>query len=211
MTNRAQLERGLLCDELLERGPDAATLCGSWTTRDLAAHLVLRERRPDAAAGIVLHQAALARYTEKVRLRIAASPWPDLVDAVRTGPPCWSPTRIGAIDELTNTVEFFVHHEDVRRAQPGWTARALEAGFEAALAKALGRMKLLLRGAPVGVRLCTPDGTALVARSGADTVTVTGRPSELVLFAFGRQAVAEVELRGAASAVQSLKDATLGI
>ena len=141
----------------------------------------------------------------------AASPWPDLVDAVRTGPPCWSPTRIGAIDELTNTVEFFVHHEDVRRAQPGWTARALEAGFEAALAKALGRMKLLLRGAPVGVRLCTPDGTALVARSGADTVTVTGRPSELVLFAFGRQAVAEVELRGAASAVQSLKDATLGI
>ena len=45
-------ERLALCALLDETGPDAPTLCEGWTTGDLAAHLVLRERRPDAAAGV---------------------------------------------------------------------------------------------------------------------------------------------------------------
>ena len=45
-------ERRALCALLDETGPDAPTLCEGWTTGDLAAHLVLRERRPDAAAGV---------------------------------------------------------------------------------------------------------------------------------------------------------------
>ena len=49
-----------------ETGPDGPTLCEGWQTRDLAAHLVLRERRPDAAAGVMggplagLHRAGAA-------------------------------------------------------------------------------------------------------------------------------------------------------
>ena len=48
------------------------------------------------------------------------------------------------IDELVNTVEFFVHHEDVRRAAPGWTPRSLDRQLEDALATHRS-------GAPVGM------------------------------------------------------------
>ncbi len=49
----ARAERAALADLMLEVGPDSPTLCGDWTTRDLAAHLVLRERRPEAAGLVV--------------------------------------------------------------------------------------------------------------------------------------------------------------
>ena len=52
MTSLAESERALFADLLAEVGPDAPTLCGDWTTRDLAAHLVVRERRLDATPGI---------------------------------------------------------------------------------------------------------------------------------------------------------------
>ena len=50
----ASRERAALCDLFAEVGPDAPTLCAGWTTRDLAAHLLVRERRPWASAGIVV-------------------------------------------------------------------------------------------------------------------------------------------------------------
>lgn len=59
----ASRERAALVNTMRAVGPDGATLCVGWTTRDLAAHLVLRERRPDAAAGILVP--ALAGYTAR--------------------------------------------------------------------------------------------------------------------------------------------------
>ncbi len=47
-------ERAALCDTLDKYGPDAPTLCVGWTTLDLAAHLVAREARSDAALGLVV-------------------------------------------------------------------------------------------------------------------------------------------------------------
>lgn len=47
--NLAQTERAALQASLLEKGPDAPTLCGEWTTKDLAAHLYVREQKPGAA------------------------------------------------------------------------------------------------------------------------------------------------------------------
>src|SRR5438067_1422161 len=47
-------ERARLADLLDELGPDALTLLPPWTTRDIAAHLVLRERDPLAGPGLVL-------------------------------------------------------------------------------------------------------------------------------------------------------------
>ena len=102
---------------LVDVGPDAPTLCGDWTTRDLAAHLVVRDRRPDAAPGLVT--SFMSGYTEHVRATEAERPYWEIVDRVRKGPPHWSPLRIEALDRLANSLEFFVHHEDVRRAQPG--------------------------------------------------------------------------------------------
>src|SRR5437667_638875 len=48
------LERQQLCDLFVELGPDAPTLLEPWSTRDLAAHLVLREHDHLAAPGLVL-------------------------------------------------------------------------------------------------------------------------------------------------------------
>lgn len=211
MTNWAQLERGLLCDLFLETGPDAPTLCGQWTTRDLAAHLVIREGRPDAAPGILVPLPLLTRWTEKVQGEIAAQPWPTLVDAVRNGPPLWSPTRIPAVDELINTVEFFVHHEDVRRAAPAWEPRTLDGAQEAALGKALSRAKLLARRCPTGLVLHRPDGTTLVAKSGEPHVDAAGPNSELLLFVYGRQAQARVELTGTDADIAAVREASFGI
>ena len=60
-------------------GPDAPTLCEGWTTRDLAAHLVIRERRLDATPGILVPQ--LAGYTAKVQEQVtAATDWTALVE-----------------------------------------------------------------------------------------------------------------------------------
>ena len=64
---------------------------------------------------------------------LAATPWAEPVDQVRQGPPAWAPTRLGLVDERTNTVEFFVHHEDVLRTEPGYAEpRALGRAHEQA-------------------------------------------------------------------------------
>jgi uncharacterized protein (TIGR03085 family) len=195
MTNHAQVERRALCDLFLEVGPDAPTLCGEWTTRDLAAHLVIRERRPDAAVGIVL---PVGRgHSEKVRLQTADQPWEQLVEQVRSGPPSLSPTRIEALDKAVNTNEFFIHHEDVRRAQDGWTPRVLDTDLDAALWDMLRRVsKLSLRKAPTGVVLDTGDGRRITAKDAQPTVELRGPVSELVLFTSGRQAHSLAEAAG---------------
>src|SRR5260370_28106750 len=120
-------ERLALCALLDKTGPDAPTLCEGWTTGDLAAHLVLREHRPDAAAGVV--GGPLAGYTARVQQRIRSRiPFSDLVRTIRSGPPALSVMALPGMDERVNAVEFFVHHEDVRRATPGCEPRELGSG-----------------------------------------------------------------------------------
>ncbi|OXM75110.1 MULTISPECIES: TIGR03085 family metal-binding protein [Amycolatopsis] len=202
-------ERRLLSLLLDETGPDAPTLCQGWLTRDLAAHLVVRESRPDAALGILLPP--LAGHTQRVQDAIAAQPWPELVDRVRRGPAWYWPTSIGRLDELTNTAEFLVHHEDVRRGRPGWAPRPAEATRDAAAWRAARTAaRINLRRVPVGVTLRTTDGREATARTGAEQVTVTGDPVELLLFVFGRDAV-HVTFDGDAAAIGRLKAAGRGI
>ncbi len=172
MTSVATAERDALCDLFLEVGPDAPTLAGDWTTRDLAAHLVVRERRPDGAAGIIIRP--LAEYAEKVRRAEADRPWAELVALVRRGPPAWNPMRLEAVDRLANSVEFFVHHEDVRRARPDWAPRELDPALEDAMATVIARGgRLLTRKADVGITL-SPDGREPIRlRAGTPAVTIT--------------------------------------
>lgn len=200
----------MLCDLFVTVGPDAPTLCGSWTTRDLAAHLLVRESRPDAAIGIVA--SPLESYSEKVRRAAAERPWDELVDAVRNGPPRWSPMRIDAVDRLANTVEFYVHHEDVRRAQVEWEPRPLDDELEHTLWSALVRMaRLLVRRAPCGLVLSAPGGREVTAKKGEPAVTVHGAVGELVLFAYGRQAQARVEVTAPDEMAEALRTARFGI
>ncbi|MER5766846.1 TIGR03085 family metal-binding protein [Streptomyces sp. NPDC001985] len=210
MSTHAKRERLLLADLLESAGPDAPTLCGGWRTRDLAAHVVVRERRADAAGGILF--GALRGRLERVQSEFAAKPYEELIQLIRTGPPRFSPYSVKQVDEAANTVEFFVHAEDVRRAQPDWTARPLDRVFEDALWARLEKgARLLGRKSPVGLVLRRPDGQTAVAHRGTPVVTVTGEPGELTVFAFGRQDAAQVDLAGEKEAVSRVRDARLGI
>ncbi|NGO70379.1 TIGR03085 family metal-binding protein [Streptomyces boncukensis] len=210
MSTHAKRERLLLADLLETHGPEAPTLCEGWTTRDLAAHVVMRERRADAAGGLVVK--ALATRMERVRTEFAAKPYEELIQLIRTGPPRMSPFTLKQVDEGANTVEFFVHAEDVRRAQEDWTPRELDQVFEDALWHRLERAaRVLGRRSPVGLVLRRPNGETAVAHRGTPVVTVTGEPSELLLFAWGRQEVSRVELEGDKDAVAKAHEAALGL
>ncbi|MFI7411697.1 TIGR03085 family metal-binding protein [Streptomyces sp. NPDC049627] len=205
MSTFAKRERLLLADLLEAEGPDAPTLCEGWTTRDLAAHVVVRERRPDAAAGLLIKQ--LAPRLDKAMEEFAAKPYEELIQLIRTGPPRFSPFQLKQIDEASNTIEFYIHTEDVRRAQPDWTPRELDPVFQDALWSRFERSaRLVGRSAPTGLVLRRPNGQTAVAHRGTPVVTVTGEPSELLLFAYGRQSAAKVELDGDKDAIAKLHE-----
>lgn len=206
----ARGERSALCDLLDRLGPDEPTLCTGWTTSDLAAHLVVRERRPDAMAGIALKP--LAGYTASVQNRLKARhSWPELVGLVREPGGVYG--LLPALDEAVNTLEYFVHHEDVRRAQPEWEPRELPPDLEQLIWKRVSSgARLMLRRSPVGVVLHRlGGGVVLGGPKGSSRVEVTGRAAELLMFCFGRQAHARVELTGEPQAVAALREATLGV
>ncbi|MEU0205610.1 TIGR03085 family metal-binding protein [Streptomyces canus] len=206
MSTFAKRERLLLADLLEATGPDAPTLCDDWLTRDLAAHVVVRERRPDAAGGILVKQ--LASRLERVMAEFSAKPYEELIQLIRTGPPRFSPFQLKQVDEMANTVEFYVHTEDVRRAQPDWTPRELDGVFQDALWSRLERISRVMgRRLPTGLVLRRPDGQTAVARRGTPVVTATGEPSELLLFTYGRQSAANVELDGDKEAIAKLHEA----
>ncbi|MGW0814764.1 TIGR03085 family metal-binding protein [Streptomyces viridiviolaceus] len=205
MSTFAKRERLLLADLLETAGPDAPTLCEGWRTRDLAAHVVVRERRPDAAGGSLIKQ--LAPRLDRVMDEYGAKPYEELIQLIRTGPPRFSPFSLKQIDEAANTVEFYVHTEDVRRAQPDWTPRELDPVFQDALWSRLERTaRLVGRGIPTGLVLRRPNGQTVVAHRGTPVVTATGEASELLLFAYGRQNAAKVELEGEKDAIARLQE-----
>jgi uncharacterized protein (TIGR03085 family) len=196
----ASRERASLADLFDELGPDAPTLCAGWSTAHLAAHLVVRERRPDALPGFGLEEAGvggpLPAWSHRLEDRLREStPYAEVVSRFRAGPPVWSPMG-PVLGTLLNTAEFVIHHEDVRRAQPGWSPRPLPRTVQDALwpsavffaRRAAGRGSgLLLR------RTDASDGETRVGR-GPLTTSVAGEPLELLLWAAGRKDAARVEV-----------------
>lgn len=209
----SRTERAQLSVTLIEVGPDAPTLCEGWAARDLAVHLVMREARPDTVPGMLLPRvAALARHRRSVQEGLEARPWAELVELVRGGPPAWSPLRVPALDRVASSSEFFIHHEDVRRARLGWAPRELpEAAAETLWGVLRTQGRLFYRKAPVGVLLRRPDGVGLRARRGARSVTLTGEAQELLLHAMGRTTVARVHITGDAADVAEFSRTPLGI
>ena len=208
VTAYAREERRLLADLLLELGPDQPTLCAGWTTRDLAAHLVVRDRRPDASAGLLLPP--LREHGERVRLATAARPYTEVIEDLRR-PPVWSPVSNPLLDEAANTIEFFVHHEDARRARPEWLPRELDPGEQAAIwrqVRLTGRLALRRAGVPV---IVLSEGFGSFSVGERPRVTLSGPPGELALFVTGRQDHARVTFDGPPDAVERLRTAKLGL
>jgi uncharacterized protein (TIGR03085 family) len=204
----AQRERAALVTTMRGAGPDQPTLCGQWTTRELAAHLVVRERRLDAAPGIMVP--ALADYTERVTQQVAAeTDWNVLLDKIASGPPLLSPFKL--LDPVVNVAEMFIHHEDVRRAVSDWEPRELEDDELTAIARQVGMMaRMGLGKAPGHVSLRTPEGKTLATVGRGATVVVTGAPLELLMFASGRDQ-ARVEFSGDDEAIVAVRAARGGI
>lgn len=203
--NLAQQHRQALCDAAQAAGPDAPTLCQGWMVRDLLAHVVTRDSRPDATVGMVLSVAT--PHTEAVHESLATLPFHALLDRARSGPPRWSPARWPRIDDAINVAEFVVHREDIVRAGLAWPGESTEPErqTDAAAWSSVRRIgRLLYRRSPTGVVVRVPGvGRAVMRRPprGRGTVVLTGQPVELLLHAFGRTEHARVEVSGAPSDV----------
>ena len=211
-TSWAKSQRRELCDLFEVVGPDAPTLCGNWTTRDLAAHLIVRESRPEASAGIVLKP--LAGWGERVRLQTSHRAWPDLINKVRSGPPVFSGFALPGVDSRLNLTEYFIHLEDVRRAQPTWVPRELDPKLSEALWKTLKARAIgFYRKARVGVRLqrTDADGGGALAHPGSPGVVISGPAQELLLYTFGRKGHAKVAIDGPPEVVAKFATTNLSI
>jgi uncharacterized protein (TIGR03085 family) len=196
----SQVERALACELLDQVGPHAPTLCEGWDTHHLVAHLHCRESRNPLRS----LAAAVPRLGDRlVDDVVAHNEYAGLVDAVRQGPPRLSVYRASRLEPLLNGLEFFIHHEDVRRAPRGWEPRVLPRWAEDQIwARTLGFAKLGARRVPTGVVLERSDTAATEQVSkGAEVVVVRGLPSEITLYLSGRQASSRVELLGPPAAV----------
>ncbi len=206
-TSTAQSERQALCSLLEDRGPLAPTLCEGWTAADLAAHLYVREHKPLAAPGALVRQ--LAPVTERAMQSAKRERgYGGLIESIRSGPPM--PIRL--IDSQMNAVEYFIHHEDVRRADDGWEPRQ-DPALDAALWRLIKRGAWLLtrRVKGVGLQLEAPGFGSIKARQGSPLAVLRGGPQELLLYLFGRKSVAKVELEGPDRARSVVESSRFGI
>src|SRR3954452_8955326 len=207
MTSWAALERTALIDAFTELGPDAPTLCEGWATKDLAAHVYVREGRPDAAIG-VLPLGPLSSYTDRVMASVLrVHGYEEILQRLRTVAPI---VRVLHLDEAINTVEFFVHTEDVRRPN-GMPAREMPEEFERKIWSRMSmQARLSFRRVPARVRLVPTFGDPVEGGKG-EVVEVRGKPSELLLLAFNRKDDARVDVEGSAGAVAALRGARIGL
>ncbi len=200
----AQQERETLCDLFAELGPGEPTLCEGWLTADLAAHLVVRERRPDSGPGLVW--SPLAGYTDKVRRAVRdRTSWEKLVESVRRGPPA----LLRPFDGPMNMVEFFIHVEDVRRARDGWEPRPISPELADALWARVGPGGMAKK-VPATIVITSP-GRADKEGGTGPTLTLASDPGELIMFGAGRQGAARLEISGEAALAAQLLAASLGV
>ena len=189
-------ERREICDLFLKLGPDAPTLCEGWTTADLAAHMVLREH--------------YQRWGDKKRAGEKAKGFTVVVARLRAGAPL-IPWRLPRIRNVFNGLEFFIHHEDVRRAN-GEGPRPEQPDLEALSWRMTGysarRLARAIR--PYGIELVNPEGARRTFGSGA-RATLTGPASEIILYTGGRRATAHVTVSGPPEAQAALDAADLKI
>lgn len=203
-------ERSALAQTLLDKGPDAPTLCGDWTTRDLAVHLWIRENKPLAQVKSMLPVGgdAVEAETEKALAR----PYEETVRKWAEGPRALSPWKI--LDPVANGVEHFVHHEDVLRGHlsPGDPVeeRDLEPGHRAYLHRAIKLVagRAIKADRPV---IIDPDGFSRivindkpgVSPDGEAVVRISGGVGEIVMWLLGRDVV-NLTISGDDSSVERL-------
>jgi uncharacterized protein (TIGR03085 family) len=203
-------ERAELCDLFVAKGPDAPTLCEGWATLDLAAHLLVRET--DARSGLaILGGGRFASLETKLMDGATAQGYERIVERLRTGPPA-VPWRLPGLRPLLNEAEWFIHHEDVRRAN-GESPRTDRPDLDGSLWRNVRRTArfMLRRVKGAGVALDAPGFGEIPARGSAPNVRLVGGPQELVLYLSGRRAAAKLDITGSDEARAALESASLGL
>jgi uncharacterized protein (TIGR03085 family) len=206
-------ERSALCDLFEELGANVPTLLNGWTAKDLASHLVLRERDLIAGPCLVL-PGRFQRFAERRRVRLAEQrkfEW--LVARIRSGPPRGF-FRLGWVRSVPNLNEFFVHQEDLRRANGLGPRDYLSPALEAALWRnvRVGSRYLSRRLHGVGLEISWAGADKrMTVREAESTVRLSGSPGELLLYIFGRQGAARVEVTGPAQAVATVRRTHFGM
>jgi uncharacterized protein (TIGR03085 family) len=206
-------ERSALCDLFEELGANVPTLLKGWTAKDLASHLVLRERDLIAGPCLVL-PGRFQRFAERRRVRLAEQrefEW--LVARIRSGPPRGF-FRLGWVRSVPNLNEFFVHQEDLRRANGLGPRDYLSPALEAALWRnvRVGSRYLSRRLHGVGLEISWAGADErMTVREAEPTVRLSGSPGELLLYIFGRQGAARVDVTGPAKAVATVRRTHFGM
>jgi uncharacterized protein (TIGR03085 family) len=202
-------ERAELCDLFVAKGPDAPTLCEGWATLDLAAHLIVRETDPRAGL-CIMGGDRFASLETRLMDKARAQGYERIVERLRGGPPA-VPWRLPGLRPLLNEAEWFIHHEDVRRAN-GEGPRTDRGDLDASLWRNVHRTArfMLRRVKGTGVALEAP-GFGEVSARGTPNVRIVGGPQELVLYLSGRRAAAQVEITGPDEARAALAAAPLGL
>ena len=108
-----------------------------------------------------------------------------------------------------NTVEFFIHVEDVRRAQDGWEPRQISPELADALWTRVGPGGMAKK-VPATIVITSP-GRADKEHGTGPRLTLAGDPGELTMFGAGRQRAARVEISGDAALATELRAASLGV
>jgi uncharacterized protein (TIGR03085 family) len=162
----------------------------------------MRERKPWAGTAKMIP--GLSTLPGRVSASLASRDLASLVEQLAS-----VPLPLSVVDPAFNGMEMFVHHEDIRRAQPSWTVRDMSAGDERALWLS-ARMLGLMQARRVGVPLVIESGTrrAVLVR-GADPVVVSGPVSEIVMFLSGRTALQGLSYDGPPTHVEQVKLASL--
>lgn len=209
MSSSGQDEREQFARSFLTLGPQAPTILPGWDSEDLLEHLLGRERRPALILGRRL-TGPLGRRVDAARAAWRELPWEHRVETFREGPARLSP--VGAMDRLSGQGELLIHHEDLRRAQPGWEPRVLDEETSALAWRALGLMAPLAMRVRADVTLVSPrGGRRLRSRRAAGSLRVHGEPLELLLWASGREEVARVRVHGDSGALRALREGRRGL
>lgn len=200
-------ERSNLISTFERIGPDAPTLCEGWDTEDLLRHMVTREIYPH----ITLAAKVPWNFSDAIREKndhLETASFDELLDIYRKGPQKYSPLQVSALNRAFNTLEYVIHHEDIRRAQTPELGRVLDDEDQKAIwgsLKTTGQVSFAM--APVRIILRSPEHgefTALTTKRHENAVTIVGTPLELALYTFGRS-VAQVELEGDPEDVEKVR------
>jgi len=194
--------RAALVAALYAAGPNEPTLVEHWQTQHLAAAVYLRENPHHVTSrGSADSQATLNSVIEQLGNESSSrKAFYNLVRRIADGPeepP--APARKSWLSRLRSAVtprrqeteslllHFFVHTEDIRRAQTRWAPRKLTDDYADALFEQLREhARKYYANAKTGYVLIRTNGERIVAKRGTAQTFVTGPAGELVLHALGR-------------------------